>query len=140
MSEEFGLTLFGFDAILPLDVEHIPSSSSSTSSSSPPFSSSSSTSSSAAAAPVVTVIDVNYFPSYKEVGDFPLRLKNYLNSRKQKAITTACANNYSSSSHSNHSNHSSNDSNSGNIANSGKTDILSRPSQLHPPVALRNPC
>jgi hypothetical protein len=30
----------------------------------------------------VLVIDINYFPSYKEVPDFPARLRRYLVSRK----------------------------------------------------------
>jgi inositol-1,3,4-trisphosphate 5/6-kinase / inositol-tetrakisphosphate 1-kinase len=45
------LSLFGFDAIVPADGED---------------------------SSVILVIDVNYFPSYKEVPDFPSRLKKYL--------------------------------------------------------------
>lgn len=54
LQEEFALSLFGFDVILPLvqdDVDRRP-----------------------------MVIDVNYFPSYKEVADFPSRLRKYLRS------------------------------------------------------------
>jgi len=57
--EEFGLSLFGFDAILPNDRCPSPS----------------------AVAVKIVVIDVNYFPSYKEVSDFPFRLKNFLRSQ-----------------------------------------------------------
>jgi hypothetical protein len=51
LREEFGLSLFGFDVILPKEGMHRP-----------------------------LVIDVNYFPSYKEVVDFPSRLRRFLRS------------------------------------------------------------
>lgn len=50
LRQELGLTLFGFDMILPQE-----------------------TSSSK-----LSIIDINYFPSYKEVIDFPTRLRKYL--------------------------------------------------------------
>ena len=64
ISKEFGLTLFGFDVIIPsnnditinneVNVDLEP------------------------ALPLLTIIDVNYFPSYKEVTDFPIKLRKYL--------------------------------------------------------------
>lgn len=78
MSEEFGLTLFGFDAILPTDIDHKLNESAGAGNKR-------TDSTIRCETPVVTVIDVNYFPSYKEVRDFPIRLKAYLNNRKQKA-------------------------------------------------------
>lgn len=51
--EHFGLTLFGFDCLLPLP--H-----------------------SAQEKRKIVVVDVNYFPSYKEVADFPVKLRAYL--------------------------------------------------------------
>lgn len=59
----FGLSLFGFDVILPNN-----------SHSSPDV---------GVAAPErdLVVIDVNFFPSYKEVEDFPFRLKKFLRKR-----------------------------------------------------------
>ncbi len=56
--EEFGLTLFGFDVITPTGSDPIEGEEEGES--------------------PVMVIDVNYFPSYKEVPDFPQRLKRYL--------------------------------------------------------------
>jgi inositol-1,3,4-trisphosphate 5/6-kinase/inositol-tetrakisphosphate 1-kinase len=56
--EAFGLTLFGFDVITPTNEQ---GGESEIETESP-----------------VMVIDVNYFPSYKEVPDFPQRLKKYL--------------------------------------------------------------
>ena len=66
---EFGLTLFGFDAILP--VQH-----------------SNSADLCGTGGVEVVVIDVNYFPSYKEVCDFPHRLKRFLASRKAMSPTS----------------------------------------------------
>ena len=77
---EFGLTLFGFDAILP--VQH---------------SNSADLCGTGAAAEVV-VIDVNYFPSYKEVCDFPHRLKRFLASRKAMSPTSHSSSSRGSSS------------------------------------------
>eukprot|EP00981_Chlorochromonas_danica_P010688 scaffold3341_cov165-Ochromonas_danica.AAC.3 len=54
LREEFGLSLFGFDVIVPCKEED--------------------------SLPRPVVIDVNYFPSYKEVGDFPSQLRRYLRS------------------------------------------------------------
>jgi hypothetical protein len=54
ISHEFGLTLFGFDIILPSTKEALDSETQ------------------------MLVIDVNFFPSYKEVPDFPTKLRAYL--------------------------------------------------------------
>lgn len=51
ISEECGLTLYGFDVIIPTGSERI------------------------------LVIDINFFPSYKEVPDFPTRLRQYFRKR-----------------------------------------------------------
>ena len=56
ISARFGLSLFGFDVILPVDDED-----------------------------KIFVIDVNFFPSYKEVSDFPSKLRNYF---RKKAVST----------------------------------------------------
>lgn len=89
---EFGLSLFGFDAIIPRT--SLPC----TSSVANGFSSDMASSSlngvvhanvtpenclagSASSAAKIVVIDVNYFPSYKEVRDFPTRLKRFLRSK-----------------------------------------------------------
>jgi hypothetical protein len=61
---EFGLSLFGFDAIVPRTGRCGDSSGG------------------------VTVIDVNYFPSYKEVRDFPARLRRFLASRSAAAASS----------------------------------------------------
>lgn len=58
IQEEFGLTLFGFDVIIP---EH-------------PLSQNEEERKEIE----IVVIDINYFPSYKEVEDFPVRLRDYL--------------------------------------------------------------
>jgi hypothetical protein len=63
---EFGLSLFGFDAIVPRQGRC-------------------GGSGSGDGASGVTVIDVNYFPSYKEVRDFPARLRRFLASRSAAA-------------------------------------------------------
>ena len=83
--EEFGLSLFGFDAILP---NSSPSSANSDTSASTRIQNISDSNKAgseedmkSAEAPKIVVIDVNYFPSYKEVKDFPYRLKKYLHSR-----------------------------------------------------------
>jgi len=65
--QEFGLTLFGFDAIVP-----------STSSLASAHTSLSASSSSCAASIDLVVVDVNFFPSYKEVSNFPTRLRSFL--------------------------------------------------------------
>lgn len=49
--QEFGLTLFGFDVIIPTNLS---------------------------SADGIVVIDVNFFPSYKEVADFTSRLRSLL--------------------------------------------------------------
>lgn len=53
LKEGFGLSLFGFDVIVPNDRK-------------------------TACNSEYVVIDVNFFPSYKEVGDFPSRLRSFL--------------------------------------------------------------
>jgi hypothetical protein len=58
IQEEFGLTLFGFDVIIP---QH-------------PLSQNEEERKEIE----IVVIDINYFPSYKEVEDFPVRLRDYL--------------------------------------------------------------
>jgi hypothetical protein len=65
---EFGLTLFGFDAIVPSHASA--------------GSGGSGGGGGGGGAGGVTVIDVNYFPSYKEVRDFPARLRRFLASRR----------------------------------------------------------
>ena len=89
VQKEFNLSLFGFDVILPCR---------SSSASTPSTSSNTSTDSPGDAAtdieittddtPLceardvdILVIDVNFFPSYKEVGDFPQRLSALLRSK-----------------------------------------------------------
>jgi len=79
--EEFGLSLFGFDVIVPVP-ESAPTicrTSQCNPHSEGPAEKSNSTK------PVV--IDVNYFPSYKEVSDFPARLRAFL---LKRALTAAC--------------------------------------------------
>jgi len=68
ISSEFGLSLFGFDVIVPVE-NCVPSSSSSKSCTGTDVTFSGRKS---------LVIDVNFFPSYKEVPDFPSRLRAYL--------------------------------------------------------------
>lgn len=77
---EFGLTLFGFDVIIPSE----PLSQCTTEDHTISASDGNSKGVRASGAMAVTVIDVNYFPSYKEVPDFPSRLRRYLASRKQQ--------------------------------------------------------
>ena len=48
VSERFGLSLFGFDVIVPVEDRD-----------------------------KIFIIDVNFFPSYKEVSDFPSKLRAY---------------------------------------------------------------
>jgi inositol-1,3,4-trisphosphate 5/6-kinase/inositol-tetrakisphosphate 1-kinase len=55
IKEEFGLTLFGFDVIVPCNKGDNSED--------------------------MLIIDVNYFPSYKEVSDFPTKLRSYLRRR-----------------------------------------------------------
>jgi hypothetical protein len=84
--DEFGLSLFGFDVIIPTTsyaADSRPSEDSSLDNSTHSTQSSQSdtdTQSPLTAQPPqrIVVIDVNYFPSYKEVKDFPSRLKNFL--------------------------------------------------------------
>jgi hypothetical protein len=52
--EHFGLTLFGFDCLLPLSHQEQQQKRN------------------------IVVVDINYFPSYKEVADFPVKLRAYL--------------------------------------------------------------
>jgi glutathione synthase/RimK-type ligase-like ATP-grasp enzyme len=68
LKKTFGLTLFGFDVILPVGDDE--------SSSSAFIGRAGKTVRSGGKK--LMIIDVNYFPSYKEVKDFPERLKNYL--------------------------------------------------------------
>eukprot|EP01038_Epipyxis_sp_PR26KG_P005911 gene5911-8154_t len=77
--EEFGLTLFGFDAILPtkhdnFNLDHCKSYDN-------PIERPSEMGSSLISESSIFVIDVNFFPSYKEVHDFPSRLRKYLRSK-----------------------------------------------------------
>lgn len=77
--------MFGFDAILPNSSLSGANSNTSASTSIQNISDSNKAGSEedtkSAEAPKIVVIDVNYFPSYKEVKDFPYRLKKYLHSR-----------------------------------------------------------
>jgi hypothetical protein len=96
ISDEFGLTLFGFDVIIPTDSDHKASTgrdsdlsedSDSTRSSSPASSSATEDCASHpqfSATPELLVIDINFFPSYKEVADFPARLRSFLRKSKQQ--------------------------------------------------------
>ena len=99
LRKEFGLTLFGFDCIIPSSGSASGSASGSGAPTGPP----SGPVSVAADAGQggeggqggggggggycegrpshIEIIDVNFFPSYKEVGDFPRRLKAYLRRR-----------------------------------------------------------
>jgi hypothetical protein len=136
ISKEFGITLFGFDAIIPCQ-DYVATSCSSSSSRSSRSSSNSSSShinnsgsnsnvcskgrnggsgdrdcdrtitaavdSTAELPPpkqqqqqqqqqqqvphLPVVIDVNYFPSFKEVKDFPARLKTFLRSKMKNSVT-----------------------------------------------------
>lgn len=61
---EFQLSLFGFDVIIPKP--------SPSTTSIPPS--------------TLLIIDVNYFPSYKEVGDFPTRLRSFLKKRSKRYV------------------------------------------------------
>jgi hypothetical protein len=78
IKQEFGLTLFGFDVIVPINdniddngvEDYIDG-----------YSSSSSNIRSNSQDPTIMVIDINYFPSYKEVIDFPSRLRRFLRSK-----------------------------------------------------------
>ena len=101
MREQFGLSLFGFDVIFTNEdlnnLKNYHSLTSSSSSSSATTNSSSSNSSNHKSdftqqqqQPPISmyVIDVNYFPSYKEVADFPSRLRKFLKSTA--AVATGC--------------------------------------------------
>lgn len=100
MSAQFGLTLFGFDVIFNhqhdmesnqnLNIVLSSVSSSSSSSSSSPIKSSAVDDTSVthlhSCSPIsLIVVDVNYFPSYKEVSDFPIRLRRFLKALKSSA-------------------------------------------------------
>lgn len=64
LKEEFGLSLFGFDVIIPANSSSTPCKT---------------------LDPLqkeLVIIDINFFPSYKEVSDFPQRLCDFL---KKKA-------------------------------------------------------
>ena len=79
IKEEFGLTLFGFDVIILSESQRFNSiSSDKHNNSSGIVNSISVNSNSVGLDDQLVVIDVNYFPSYKEVGDFPLRLRQFL--------------------------------------------------------------
>ena len=55
--DSLGLSLFGFDVILPINNNNCINTNN------------------------ITVIDVNFFPSYKEVRDFPFRFCKFLHDR-----------------------------------------------------------
>ncbi len=94
LKKTFGLTLFGFDVIVPTTTVNTTLSSSTSCSSSSqdlaeefhPHESMEGneteenhlSNSTSKQQPKLMIIDVNYFPSYKEVKDFPTKLKNYL--------------------------------------------------------------
>lgn len=63
--DELGLSLFGFDVIIPVASE-------------PPLT---------VLQQQLVVVDVNYFPSYKEMVDFPLRLRSFL--RRKAGLSAA---------------------------------------------------
>lgn len=98
LRKEFGLSLFGFDVIIPSLHTHFanshdtPTSNGCTAPCAVNVDTNGSTlhnsaavedctSNGASPAPNIVVIDVNYFPSYKEVKDFPARLKRFLRSK-----------------------------------------------------------
>lgn len=62
IQEEFGLSLFGFDVLV------LPRS---------------------ACGGRIVVVDVNYFPSYKEIGDFPQRLRTFLRRTAGSAVNVS---------------------------------------------------
>jgi glutathione synthase/RimK-type ligase-like ATP-grasp enzyme len=68
ISSEFGLSLFGFDVIVPLKPNASPS----------PDTTMAFHESNIDENSRFVVIDVNFFPSYKEVKDFPSRLRSFL--------------------------------------------------------------
>ena len=95
IKDEFGLSLFGFDVIVPRHqvreayasvVSSIVIASDATHSPAPATDSASTTtlyadvqiSAETSGEQALVVIDVNFFPSYKEVSDFPSRLRKYL--------------------------------------------------------------
>ena len=94
---EFGLSLFGFDAIVPSRptssarnqethaAAYGTGASELNSVANGHVASQGGCKNCASAAPEIVVIDVNYFPSYKEVRDFPTRLKRFLRSKMQPA-------------------------------------------------------
>lgn len=63
ISDSFGLSLFGFDVI-------IPQSTATTVAALSPYSS-------GGGVPEILIIDINFFPSYKEVSDFPSKLRRF---------------------------------------------------------------
>ena len=71
ISERFGLSLFGFDVIIPIQ------------------NNSSSVPEEQEGGAKLVVIDVNFFPSYKEVPDFPRRLRSLLRLRSLALKNTA---------------------------------------------------
>jgi hypothetical protein len=89
LSEAFGLTLFGFDCIIPViptatpvAPENAPPNRDDTGNTIHHDSDSDSDRSSGGYYPShIEIIDVNFFPSYKEVEDFPVKLKAYLRRR-----------------------------------------------------------
>lgn len=82
IKQEFGLSLFGFDVIVPIndnvddngEEDYVDGYADG-------YSSSSSNISCNSQDPTIMVIDINYFPSYKEVIDFPSRLRRFLRSK-----------------------------------------------------------
>lgn len=90
IGKHFGLTLFGFDVILAC-----------------PHDDTDTVSDQHNDASSILVIDINFFPSYKEVPDFPARLRSYLRHRiashKNINNTNINENNQNSSSHNNNS-------------------------------------
>ena len=68
LRKEFGLTLFGFDCIIPVSASINSNEGASECTSEGVYRN-------------IEIIDVNFFPSYKEVEDFPEKLKSYLRRR-----------------------------------------------------------
>jgi hypothetical protein len=81
LRKTFGLTLFGFDVIFPAD-DVVAEDDDSVSHEKKTTAEAASVSHSRN----LMVIDVNYFPSYKEVKDFPDRLRNYLRKLSFEAV------------------------------------------------------
>ncbi len=74
LRKEFGLSLFGFDCIIPvLSSEEASGENANVKADTGRDGVSASSN--------IVIIDVNFFPSYKEVEDFPEKLRSYLRSR-----------------------------------------------------------